>query len=185
MDTKLSLPQISSPLVYISPFFSEREYLQVCNSMRTLDLESSYYKFNGQILKNKRKVWWTGPIPYTYSATTLYPKYHPIISELMKSFNSNSCLVNYYNEKSALSWHSDDESIIDDSKPIISISLLSGREFGIRSNRKPHFETTLTLEPNSLLIMPENMQSHYRHCVYPPKTTSERFNLTFRTVVDR
>lgn len=83
----------------------------------------------------------------------------------------------YRDEKDGISWHSDDESYINQNKPIASISLGQTRRFGIREKDNHKNKLVYNLKSGDLLIMPPG----YQHTIFKEtKDTKPRINLTFR-----
>ncbi|GFS33305.1 alpha-ketoglutarate-dependent dioxygenase alkB homolog 3 [Trichonephila inaurata madagascariensis] len=195
-----------SRIIYLPNFMHEleaEEYMTILNNSTT------WYDKNivihGQEYPQPRLVAWYGPLPYSYSGTTLDPKEMPStiyqikdkIEDVLKEFDVdvdlNSVLLNLYrHEKDSIAWHSDDESSMGICPTIASVSLGAVRRFEMR----PKFHVTeqvqdleedtvlyVNLTPGSLIIMDGCMQKDWQHRV--PKEyhdKSPRINLTFRTV---
>ncbi|GFW77821.1 alpha-ketoglutarate-dependent dioxygenase alkB homolog 3 [Trichonephila clavipes] len=195
-----------SRIIYLPNFMHEleaQEYMTILNNSTT------WYDKNivihGQEYPQPRLVAWYGPLPYSYSGTTLDPKEMPPtiyqikdrIEDVLKEYDVdvdlNSVLLNLYrHEKDSIAWHSDDESSMGICPTIASVSLGAVRRFEMR----PKYHVTeqvkdleegtvlyVNLTPGSLIIMDGCMQKDWQHRV--PKEyhdKSPRINLTFRTV---
>ena len=77
--------------------------------------------------------------------------------------------------------HADNEKSILKDRPILSFSFGQERPFHIHYHGKVY--KTILLENNSLVVMGEEMQQHYKHSV--PKVSArqyqgKRINITFR-----
>ena len=96
----------------------------------------------------------------------------------------NGLLVNWYQDGShSIGWHSDKENELVPGSCIYSFSFGQERDFHIRKRDTQGDVIKLKLCNNSLLIMGENMQSHYQHSV-PKRALSScpgrRINVTMR-----
>jgi alkylated DNA repair dioxygenase AlkB len=100
-------------------------------------------------------------------------------------------LNRYLNQSDHLGWHSDDSPEMDDTRPVVSVSLGVEREIWIRA--KSQIQTGITvaseirkykLAHGSAFIMPPGFQDLYQHKI--PKASfmcGERISLTFRGYV--
>lgn len=149
----------------------------------------------GKKIVTKRKVAWhaDAAFEYTYSKTTR--RALPWTRELLKlkylveqhtGEIFNSCLLNLYHDGSeSVGWHSDGEKDLKRHGAIGSLSLGAQRKFSFK-HKKTKETASLTLENGSLLVMKEETQAHWAHCLPPTKAvTSPRISLTFRTIVDK
>ncbi|GFR28980.1 alpha-ketoglutarate-dependent dioxygenase alkB homolog 3 [Trichonephila clavata] len=195
-----------SRIIYVPNFLHESEAQEY---MTILSNSTKWYDKNivihGQEYPQPRLVAWYGPLPYTYSGSTLDPKEMPSticqikdrVEDVLKEYDVdvdlNSVLLNLYrHEKDSIAWHSDDESSMGICPTIASVSLGAVRRFEMR----PKFHVTeqvqdleedtvlyVNLTHGSLIIMDGCMQKDWQHRV--PKEyhdKSPRINLTFRTV---
>jgi len=91
----------------------------------------------------------------------------------------NGVLANYYrNGKDSMGWHSDAERGL--SPTIASISLGQTRRF-LFKHRQSKCLQEVKLESGSLLLMQDELQKHWLHCLpKQTKATQARVNLTFR-----
>lgn len=134
---------------------------------------------------------WYGETTYTYAgvANSARPLTDiPVLDELRARLEAatgatfNSCLANQYRSGAdGVGWHSDDEPGLGDRPTIASISLGSARDFRLR-HQATRDVTTIALGHGDLLVMRDESQTDYRHCV--PKrarVNSPRINLTFRS----
>jgi alkylated DNA repair dioxygenase AlkB len=146
----------------------------------------------GKKIITKRKVAWYGDknFSYTYSNTTRLAL--PWTAELLElkqlvekltNARFNSCLLNlYHSGEEGVAWHSDDEKSLGKNSPIGSLSFGATRTFSFKHKRNNETRSIL-LEAGSLLVMKEETQINWLHCL--PKTKkvkSPRINLTFRVM---
>lgn len=123
----------------------------------------------------------------------IIPKVKRLPFQSTESWNSDVCLVNYYEKLSNnLEWHSDRMSHIGPHNFIVSISLGATREFRLRKNYTDSTDLppiySIIVPHNSMVIMQPGCQEEYKHSVNPMPTALQvnsisgagRFNLTFR-----
>ena len=147
----------------------------------------------GKRIVTKRKMAWYGDKAFEYkysniSRTALVWTEELLalkgIVERISNENYNSCLLNLYHDgNEGMGWHSDDEKDLKKDGAIASLSLGADRKFGFK-HKQDKQSLYLTLEHGSLLLMKEQVQSHWLHSL--PKTSKvlkPRINLTFRTIV--
>ncbi len=146
----------------------------------------------GKRLVTKRKVAWYGDSPFSYTYSNIAKEALPWTPALLRlkqvaqhttGESFNSCLLNlYHNGEEGMSWHSDDEPMMKKHAPIASISLGAARKFSFK--HKATKETvSIWLEHGSLLLMKEEVQSHWLHSLPKTKKVMQpRINLTFRTI---
>ena len=148
----------------------------------------------GKYIVTKRKVAWYAekPFEYTYSKTTKSAL--PWTRELLalktlvekKSGESfNSCLLNLYHDGSeGMAWHSDGEKDLKKNGAIASLSFGAERKF-IFKHKKNKEKVSVILRQASLLVMKNETQTHWLHCVPTTKKVNDpRVNLTFRTIAE-
>jgi alkylated DNA repair dioxygenase AlkB len=83
--------------------------------------------------------------------------------------------------KDYVSWHSDDERVIDQDKAIISVSLGAARQFAIRPKGTTKMAHARVLQHGDVVVMPAGMQDTWEHTVTKTKKhVGVRVNLTFR-----
>ena len=127
---------------------------------------------------------------YTYSGIVCQPnQWTPYLSMLNNVaavaigepfYRFNAVLCNYYQDGDhSIAWHSDDEPEL--TGPIVSFSFGGTRKFKIRNK---HTKETITyeLKDRSVLVMSEEMQKDWEHCIPKQKNAEPRINLTFRTI---
>jgi alkylated DNA repair dioxygenase AlkB len=132
---------------------------------------------------------------YAYSGAVLkIEPWDPILKKisdrLSKQFSIpfNSVLINWYRDgNDSIAWHADDEYELGINPVIASISLGDARKIKVRDNKtKQVFEHLL--QNGSCLLMQEESQKKYQHCIpkiAPTKQTDilrGRINLTFRYI---
>ncbi|RUM93549.1 MAG: alpha-ketoglutarate-dependent dioxygenase AlkB [Thiothrix sp.] len=148
----------------------------------------------GKYIVTKRKVAWYAekPFEYTYSKTTKSAL--PWTRELLalktlvekKSGESfNSCLLNLYHDGSeGMAWHSDGEKDLKKNGAIASLSFGAERKF-IFKHKKNKEKVSVILRQASLLVMKNETQTHWLHCVPTTRKVNDpRVNLTFRTIAE-
>lgn len=158
--------------------------------LETTPWQHDQVRIAGQTIITSRRVAWYGDnaASYTYSGTTKHalPWSHVLLElkqhiEHLSGHTFNSCLLNLYdNGEQGVSWHSDDEIMLDDT--IASLSLGAQRKFAFK-HKKRNEKMSLELAHGSLLIMTGATQQHWQHSL--PKNSSihqPRINLTFRTI---
>ncbi|XP_064488802.1 DNA oxidative demethylase ALKBH2-like [Ornithodoros turicata] len=171
-------------------------------------LESQVEYFTGDLLRDKVFGKWhriprkqvsfgdAGKV-YTFSGTNLPAKpWTPLISHLRDIISSytgyryNFVLINRYKDGcDHIGEHRDDESDLDRTAPIASLSFGQAREFVLRHadarKKLRHVDPVkVTLEHGSLLLMNPPTNSFWYHSLPPRKSAmGVRINLTFRCLV--
>jgi alkylated DNA repair dioxygenase AlkB len=147
----------------------------------------------GKRIVTKRKMAWYGDKAFEYKYSNiirialLWTEELLALKAIVESHTAesyNSCLLNLYHDgNEGMGWHSDDEKDLKKDGAIASLSLGADRKFGFK-HKQDKQSLYLTLEHGSLLLMKEQVQSHWLHSL--PKTSKvlkPRINLTFRTIV--
>jgi alkylated DNA repair dioxygenase AlkB len=146
----------------------------------------------GKRIITARKVAWYGDrrVSYKYSgiAREALP-WSPMLLDLKRAAEAhsgavfNSCLLNLYHDGGeGMAWHSDDEKSLVWHGAIASLSFGAERRFCFKHKRMAHTEEVV-LGHGSLLVMKDETQTHWRHCLPKAKRIkSPRINLTFRTM---
>lgn len=124
---------------------------------------------------------------------TILPNINRLPFQSNETWNSDVCVVNYYESLSNnLDWHSDRMSHIGPHNLIVSISLGATREFRLRKNYTEDTDSSpissIIIPHNSMVIMQPGCQEEYKHSVNSLRTALQmnpisgaaRFNLTFR-----
>lgn len=128
---------------------------------------------------------------HEYNSKPFIPGVLKIMEDINEQYGYclNVCFLNRYDSKiDSLGWHSDDSPIIDQSQPIVVLSLGSEREIWWKeqsykgtipdSNKQP-------LKNGSLFIMPSGFQdSMYHRIPKHDREISTRISLTFRSIFD-
>lgn len=170
--------------------------------LRSVKWDQPEIRIAGQQMKIPRKQAWFGHVGtgFTYSGTYFEPTpFTEEISQLKRLVEMesqqdfNSVLVNLYrDENDSVSWHADDEEEFGANPIIASLSLGETRRFQFKP--KPHYvddaswksgqhAISLELETGDLLVMREDVQVDWLHCVpKESKPRKSRINLTFREV---
>ena len=129
------------------------------------------------------------PIPFSRS-DTLYRVLDTVNSKL--GCNFNSILINKYrNLHVSLPWHQDNEPIVDENSPIVSLSVGCTRRIRIsKNNSDTSWQSREWLEQklhdNSIFVMKPGLQTTHYHMIDKgaekavPKERGVRFSLTFR-----
>ena len=104
--------------------------------------------------------------------------------EYVTQHDFNSVLINFYpNEKSNISWHSDNEQCLGYNPFIASYTLGQTRNFLLR-HKKTLKEYVIELKHNDLLLMGHLSQIHYEHSLPKHLTKcSPRINITLRHII--
>ncbi len=147
----------------------------------------------GKRIITNRKMAWYGDKAFEYKYSNIIRTALPWTSELLElkeivesntQENYNSCLLNLYHDGTeGMGWHSDDEKDLKKDAAIASLSLGAERKFGFK-HKQDKQSLYLTLEHGSLLLMKEQVQSHWLHSLpKSSKVLKPRINLTFRTIV--
>lgn len=147
----------------------------------------------GKHLVTKREVAWYGDRAYAYAYSNTTKRALPWTKELLElkklveertGQQFNSCLLNlYHTGEEGMAWHSDDEKALGKNTAIASLSLGTERKFAFK-HKKNKQTVSILLEHGSLLIMKDETQSNWLHCVPKSKRIKHpRINLTFRTIV--
>ncbi|BEV36481.1 alpha-ketoglutarate-dependent dioxygenase AlkB [Synechococcus sp. M16CYN] len=94
----------------------------------------------------------------------------------------NGCLLNLYRHgNDHMGWHTDNETEIDQTQPIASLSLGSTRDFRLKYRADPTQQKSIPLANGDLLIMHPGCQQRWIHSVpQRRKVKTARINLTFR-----
>ena len=110
-----------------------------------------------------------------------------IVERILNEKGFNAINVNHYtNEKSALGFHSDGESLFQAkfrNSCIVSISFGATRRFAMR-NLQCGAEKIIPLQHGDVCTMEGLFQKFYEHSILrEPASTGRRFNLTLRKIV--
>lgn len=171
---------------------------QLTNSIDSLKTLKQFQAANSSHLLPRLSAWY-GPIDYAYSTIVMRANNIaelPIISAAYNHIsdtilvpngianNSDCFLINKYrNGKDSVGEHSDNEPEIDQTSPIITLSIGHPRTMLIREISQPGNAISIRLKPGSVLIMNgSEFQKTYAHQI--PKDLScdqPRISITFRT----
>jgi len=136
-------------------------------------------------------------VPYAYGRNTgrrtYEPRpYHPTIIRIKNQVEEfcrvklEACFLNkYLNQSDHLGWHADDSEEMDDSRPIVSVSLGVERELWFRPNTDTKAIEKKKLEHGSICVMLPGMQDTWQHRI--PKAgfmCGVRVSLTFRGYIN-
>jgi alkylated DNA repair dioxygenase AlkB len=160
--------------------------------LNKVDWRQDKIKIFGKTHLTPRLTAWYGSREYRYSGVINSPK-EPLeeiviiqqrIKEVLKEFNPNGVLLNYYRDgKDKMGWHSDDEKELGENPLIVSVSLGETRRFDLKHKVLKNEKLSLNLNSGSLLIMKEGLQSQWKHQIPAQlKVVKGRINLTFRMV---
>ena len=159
-----------------------------------LDWRQDSLTIGGRSVLIPRLQVWHGDVDavYAYSGLAMNPQPWTVeLAELRDQLSAraecrfNSVLCNYYRSgQDSVAWHSDDEQELGPRPIIASLSLGGERRFLLKHKHRRDLKALeWTLGQGDLLIMRDETQRHWVHCV--PKTVrdvGERINLTFRRV---
>ena len=133
-------------------------------------------------------------IRYRYSGTVhIAQGWYPLLADIrdhlfeVLDLSFNSVLANLYRDgNDYMGWHSDDESELQNSPVIASVSLGAERPFYLRHKEKRHDPYHISLPSGALLVMGHNTQRSWQHSLPRRlRIKSPRINLTFRTIDQR
>ena len=168
---------------------SELFLLQLSKNIQWKNDESVMF---GKHYITRRKTAWYGDQPFCYTYSKIKRTALPWTDELLEikrivenkeEVEFNSCLLNFYHDgDDGMGWHSDNEKELEKNAVIASVSLGAERKFSFKhkSNKE---KIDLILGSGSLLVMKEQIQTHWMHQLPKSKKISEpRINLTFRTI---
>ncbi len=98
----------------------------------------------------------------------------------------NGCLFNLYRDgNDSMGWHSDNETELDNQKPIASLSFGATRDFVLK-HRYLKYSISIKLGDGDLLIMYPPCQKEWIHSLPKRrKINQSRINLTFRCFLSR
>ena len=168
---------------------SEFFLLQLSKNIQWRNDESVMF---GKHYITRRKTAWYGDQPFCYTYSKIKRTALPWTDELLEikrivenqePAEFNSCLLNFYHDgDDGMSWHSDNEKELEKNGAIASVSLGAERKFSFKHKRNKE-KIDLILGNGSLLVMKEQIQTHWMHQLPKSKKISEpRINLTFRTI---
>ena len=168
---------------------SEFFLLQLSKNIQWKNDESVIF---GKHYITRRKTAWYGDGPFNYTYSKIKRTALPWTNELLEiknivenneSTRFNSCLLNFYHDgDDGMSWHSDNEKELKKNSVIASVSLGAERKFSFK-HKKNKEKIDLILGNGSLLVMKEQIQTHWIHQLPKSKKIKEpRINLTFRTI---
>ena len=168
---------------------SEFFLLQLSKNIQWRNDESVIF---GKHYITRRKNAWYGDGPFNYTYSKIKRTALPWTNELLEikhvvenneSTKFNSCLLNFYHDgDDGMGWHSDNEKELIKNGVIASISLGAERKFSFK-HKKNKEKIDLILGNGSLLVMKEQIQTHWMHQLPKSKKIREpRINLTFRSI---
>lgn len=182
-------------LQYKESFYSpEESQILFDNLIKNIQWKEEKITIYGKELNIPRLTAWYGDPnkKYSYSGISMNPliwtpellKIKADVEEASQS-KFNSVLLNLYRTgKDHVSWHSDNERELGKNPTIASISLGGIRNFKVKHKFDKTISTiSLPLNPGSLVVMKDQMQDRWVHCI--SKTSKEvlpRINLTFRYI---
>ena len=168
---------------------SEFFLLQLSKNIQWKNDESVIF---GKHYITRRKTAWYGDRPFNYTYSKIKRTALPWTNELLEikhvvenneSTKFNSCLLNFYHDgDDGMGWHADNEKELKKNSVIASVSLGAERKFSFK-HKKNKEKIDLILGNGSLLVMKEQIQTHWIHQLPKSKKIKEpRINLTFRTI---
>ena len=168
---------------------SEFFLLQLSKNIQWKNDESVIF---GKHYITRRKTAWYGDRPFNYTYSKIKRTALPWTNELLEikhvvenneSTKFNSCLLNFYHDgDDGMGWHADNEKELKKNSVIASVSLGAERKFSFK-HKKNKEKIDLILGNGSLLVMKEQIQTHWMHQLPKSKKIKEpRINLTFRTI---
>ncbi|GAA4455661.1 alpha-ketoglutarate-dependent dioxygenase AlkB [Rurimicrobium arvi] len=191
MNNPLQIIDRDGSVTYTTALFPDAAAQDIFRKLSDeIDWQPDEVKLFGKTIITARKTAWYGDKSYEYRYSGTVKKALPFPQELQSirdrllqetGYYFNSCLANlYHNGSESMSWHSDNEPVMDPGFPIASLSFGAQRRFRFRHLGDKTTETVL-LEPGSLLMMYPPLQQHWQHCLPRMAAVREaRINLTFR-----
>ena len=180
---------------YMSSFLSAQEsasYFKYLES-HIIWKAQEIMMFGKKVMQPRLMAWYGDPnAAYRYSGTTFQPQsWTSELIEIKKkvedltSTSFNSVLLNFYRDGSDyMGFHSDNEKELGPEPVIASLSLGEKRVFKVQHKKNKDQKLSFELESGSLLVMNEDMQSHWKHSISKTqKTIKPRINLTFRKII--
>jgi alkylated DNA repair dioxygenase AlkB len=184
------VPPMTPPIVYVPGFVVDpgAAFFELCRSLdweRREDVPRSEYYANDHAE------------PYAYGRgkgrRVYHPKpWHPLMLEIRSRLEQlttatlDVCFANLYLDSSdQLGWHADDSPEMDDTRPIVTVSLGAQREIMFRKISDRGRSVSYKLGNGSCCIMQPGMQNEWEHRI--PKATFEcgpRISLTYRGFID-
>jgi len=146
------------------------------------------YNFNGNIVQSPRLICYMGVKNYFYSGINHVPIPFDNITKTLLDlivklypYQYNGCLINYYrNGNDSIGMHTDNESCIDLSVPIINLSLGSNRTLIVK-DIKTNEKHKILMESGSLIGMIGDFQQDCIHGIAKEKNIlTPRISITFR-----
>lgn len=197
--SKVIIPQLPD-VEHFPNFLSEKEAQHYFETLKnSTNFEAETYIFNNETITTKRKISYHSNLAYSYSNQVYSGKeWTPELLEIKEKIEThinhifNAVLCNHYeNGEAGMGWHADKEKELGKLPVIASLSLGQTRKFAFRHRKdvvnlkNPPRLVEYLLNSGDLLIMRGNTQDYFEHSIIKDKSaTSERINLTFRTIVD-
>jgi alkylated DNA repair dioxygenase AlkB len=181
-------------VIYYPDFLDSHKALDFFEKLENeLNWQPDTLKIFGKTITTARLYAWHGDeaFDYAYSGKSrLAAPWTPTLLEIKKLIEDkvgtsfNCCLLNYYADGSqGMSWHSDDEKVMETNGIIASVSLGAERIFEFK-HKTDAIRKKILLENGSLLLMQGETQKHFLHQLPKSKKVKEaRINLTFRRFV--
>lgn len=187
------LPFDGTAIYHGRVFPHEEEQAYLSRLLDTIPWKRDEVVMFGRRIITARKVAWFGDsgFSYTYSGSTKQASaWTPDLLQIkqrveaLSGLDFNSCLLNlYHNGGEGMSWHSDDEKTLGENPSIASVSFGAARKFSFK-HRRTLQTVSLILESGSLLVMKDQTQANWLHCVPKSKRImAPRVNLTFRRML--
>lgn len=181
-------------VIYFQNLFSEEESAQLySNVLAEVDFQPDTIQIFGKTITTQRLYAWHGDqaFDYAYSGKSRFAvPWTPILLKIKAAVEQvakmefNCCLLNYYADGSqGMSWHSDDEKVMQENGTIASVSLGAPRIFHFK-HKTEDIRKKIILENGSLLLMQGQTQKQYLHQLPKSvKVKTGRINLTFRNFI--
>ena len=110
----------------------------------------------------------------------------PICQSISTAFRyqPNNCLVNYYPDGNHyISFHSDQDTEMQNKTGVTIISLGAVRNMTLKSINNPSIKHHYPLQPGSAFFMPDSMQSEWQHGILKQAGAGPRISLSFRALL--
>lgn len=184
---------IDGKVNYYGKIYSDKISMKLFDKLISeINLENDEVIVFGKKYRMNRKTAWFSSDNKTYkysNAIKISQNWTPTLIEIKNKIEEivgekfNACLINYYSDgNDGMGWHADNEKEIIENSSIASFSLGEQRTFKIRHTNSK-MTKTIQLENGSLLLMKDETQKYWQHCITKSKKIhNPRINLTFRKI---
>ena len=192
-----NLLPVDGEVKYIPRFFTAEQSTRYLDQLKTVIQwkQEPVILFGKQIMQPRLTAYCGDPDhPYGYSGIMMETQpWYPFMQEIRERVENftqhsfNGVLLNYYRDgQDSMGWHRDNEKELGLNPVIASVSFGAERKFQFRHYRQKDKRVSILLHHGSLLVMKGSTNHHWEHQLPKSKqVTSERINLTFRSVTKK